>query len=332
MSSEKAFYIKSIDISGLFGTERIHWELRQDVNILGGPNGSGKSTILKACFELVSKGEIEDIKCVRLIDSLSITFTNGWSLLWNKERVNDINKANWASGYNLSYSVNDYERKADYFCSVQLIDEKEAYKELDIIEKSTKVVFINSFEQRISDAIRISKLPEGTRENDSTLLDVYIKEELNRRNEIYSGAYESLLGLLQKEGNVKLEDLADFKDYFQLMNACARFFEDYLISISNKLVFRKGDSEIPYSSLSMGEKQLLLILLMVTNTQKQPFIFIMDEPDLGMHVDWKKKLIKEIHQLNPNMQLIVSTHAPSVVTGWNDCVKEIGQITLKGED
>lgn len=90
---------------------------------------------------------------------------------------------------------------------------------------------------------------------------------------------------------------------------------------------RNGNEKVlSYVDLSMGEKQLILILLMVCNTANDTCIFFMDEPDLGMHVEWKEILIRELNKLNPNMQMIVSTHAPSMVEGWYDNVKEVKQI------
>lgn len=330
MNDKTVFYIESINIPRLFGNQNIYWNLRKDVNILGGLNGSGKSTILKGCFELISKGKLEDLKCIHLMDYIKIVFTNGWSIVWDRTE-----SENWHNDENakvMVYSISDAEGN-NYTCTTQVEDKEGFGQEFDLIAKSVTVDFINSFEQRVSDAIRLSKHPDWNREKDSTLLDEFIREELNHRNEIYSGAYETLMELLQKDGKINLEDHVDIQDYFQLMMVCKSFFEGYSLSIGSKLVFRKGKDAIPYNNLSMGQKQLLLILLKVTNTQKQSAIFFMDEPDLGMHVDWKKKLIKVIRQLNPNMQLIVSTHAPSMVTGWNDCVKEVGQITLQeGED
>lgn len=330
MSAKTVFYIESIDIPRLFGNQHVHWNLRKDVNILGGVNGSGKSTILKGCFELLSKGEIDDLKCARLMDYMTITFTNGWSIIWDRTESDDWYKDRDAKV--LVYSMDDLEGKSFYSCVTKVKNKEGTGQDYDIISKSVTIDFINSFEQRLSDAIQLSKRPDLNREKESTLLDEFIREELNYRNEIYSGAYETLMESLQKEGQINLENHVDIQDYFQLEGACKAFFEGYNLSMGSKLVFRKGKDTIPFNNLSMGQKQLLLVLLKVTNTQKRPAIFIMDEPDLGMHVDWKRKLIKEIHQLNPNMQLIVSTHAPSMVTGWNDCVKEVGQIILQGED
>ena len=73
----------------------------------------------------------------------------------------------------------------------------------------------------------------------------------------------------------------------------------------------------------------LLLLLMVDNASRLGCIFFMDEPDLSMHIDWKEKLVRELHQLNPNMQMILCTHAPSVITEWRENVREVSQLIEK---
>ena len=78
--------------------------------------------------------------------------------------------------------------------------------------------------------------------------------------------------------------------------------------------------------LSTGEKQLLYILLSVYNTSNEHCIILMDEPDLGLHIDWKKELIGAITEINPNAQIILSTHSPSMISGYFNCVKEIKQL------
>ena len=52
-------------------------------------------------------------------------------------------------------------------------------------------------------------------------------------------------------------------------------------------------------------------------------------PDLCMHIDWKEELITRLHKINPNMQIILSTHSPIVITGWMDCVNEVSQLINK---
>ena len=107
--------------------------------------------------------------------------------------------------------------------------------------------------------------------------------------------------------------------------AINKFLSNYELPKSTFEFFKNGQA-IRYEHLSMGEKQILLLILMVGNTKQQPCIFFMDEPDLSMHIDWKEILVTELHNLNPNMQIILSTHAPSVITGWHDKVKEVSQL------
>ena len=95
------------------------------------------------------------------------------------------------------------------------------------------------------------------------------------------------------------------KIYYTLSN----FLKEYEGPIKSSFIFTKGNQQIGYEHLSMGEKQILLLMLMVGNTKQEPCIFFMDEPDLSMHIDWKEILVKELHELNPNMQIILSTHA-----------------------
>lgn len=98
---------------------------------------------------------------------------------------------------------------------------------------------------------------------------------------------------------------------------------------SNKFEFEcaKTNNKINYLYLSSGEKQLFLLFLKLFNSIGEKTIFFMDEPDAGMHIDWKEKLIKTMREINPDVQLIITTHSPSMIEGWFEHVKEIGEIS-----
>lgn len=50
--------------------------------------------------------------------------------------------------------------------------------------------------------------------------------------------------------------------------------------------------------------------------------------EVSLHVDWQKRLIDLIMDLNPNVQLILTTHSPAVImNGWMDKVTEVSEIT-----
>jgi predicted ATPase len=88
---------------------------------------------------------------------------------------------------------------------------------------------------------------------------------------------------------------------------------------SNKLVFKRGESLIQLNELSSGEKQIMLILFRVFLMEKQPYLLLMDEPEISLHIEWQYKLIKVIRELNSNCQLILSTHSPSIFgKGWGN--------------
>lgn len=79
------------------------------------------------------------------------------------------------------------------------------------------------------------------------------------------------------------------------------------------------DGKIQLEQLSSGEKQLLLILTTVFLQEEKPNILLMDEPEISLHISWQDKLIEMIRQLNPNCQLILTTHSPNIfANGWED--------------
>ena len=88
-----------------------------------------------------------------------------------------------------------------------------------------------------------------------------------------------------------------------------------------------GETLVPYQ-LSSGEKQMLAILLTVLVEDNQPYVLFMDEPEVSLHVEWQERLIELILSLNPNVQIILTTHSPALVmNGWMDRVTEVSDIT-----
>jgi energy-coupling factor transporter ATP-binding protein EcfA2 len=73
----------------------------------------------------------------------------------------------------------------------------------------------------------------------------------------------------------------------------------------------ENGSYISPANLSSGEKQMLKILL--TAMTSGPNSVIIDEPELSIHIDWQRKLVRIIHALNPRCQLILASHAPEVM-------------------
>ena len=101
---------------------------------------------------------------------------------------------------------------------------------------------------------------------------------------------------------------------------------------ANEIRFTQiGETLLPYQ-LSSGEKQILAILLTVLVQDNKPYVLFMDEPEVSLHVDWQQQLIDLILGLNPNVQIILTTHSPAVImNGWMDKVTEVSDIIVKNE-
>ena len=73
---------------------------------------------------------------------------------------------------------------------------------------------------------------------------------------------------------------------------------------------------------------MLVILLTVLVEDNQNYVLFMDEPEVSLHIDWQQRLIDLILELNPNVQIILTTHSPAVImNGWMDSVTEVSDIT-----
>lgn len=103
----------------------------------------------------------------------------------------------------------------------------------------------------------------------------------------------------------------------------------HIVRTENEIRFTQiGEVLMPYQ-LSSGEKQMLVILLTVLVEDDQPYVLFMDEPEVSLHIEWQKRLIDLILEMNPNVQIILTTHSPALIMdGWADRVTEVSEITL----
>jgi len=128
----------------------------------------------------------------------------------------------------------------------------------------------------------------------------------------------------------KAEQLAHPKKLFQdLIDDLFSETGKKIIRTDNEIFFTQiGERLAPYQ-LSSGEKQMLVILLTVLVEDGLPYVLFMDEPEVSLHVDWQERLIDLIRELNPNVQIILTTHSPAVImNGWTDNVSEVSDITV----
>ena len=139
-----------------------------------------------------------------------------------------------------------------------------------------------------------------------------------------------IIAELQQGNADAAQQLSQSKKRFQ--DIVDELFEETgkkIVRTENEIRFSQiGETLVPYQ-LSSGEKQMLAILLTVLVEDQQPYVLFMDEPEVSLHIEWQKRLIDLIVELNPNVQIILTTHSPAVImNGWMDKVTEVSDITL----
>ena len=67
--------------------------------------------------------------------------------------------------------------------------------------------------------------------------------------------------------------------------------------------------------LSSGEKQLIILLAHIAFLQKNNApIFIIDEPELSLHISWQELFVDALLKASPHTQYILATHAPAIIS------------------
>ncbi len=72
---------------------------------------------------------------------------------------------------------------------------------------------------------------------------------------------------------------------------------------------------VPLSKFSSGEKQILIMFYLLLFRAGPGYLAIIDEPEVSLHVSWQQQLGKIFADITRvrNLQMIVATHAPSVI-------------------
>lgn len=196
---------------------------------------------------------------------------------------------------------------------------KATYIPYDVIRSYDRPLIMGDFTARMADKNVKSELDWQL----YLLQRRYLDYQVNIGNRMV----ESLTSNDEME-RLKAADLSMAKRRFQDMI-------DSLFSYTRKTIDRKrndiafyqdGELLLPYK-LSSGEKQMLVILLTVLVQDNAHYVLFMDEPEASLHIEWQQKLISMIRELNPNAQIILSTHSPALIMeGWLDAVTEVSDI------
>ena len=88
------------------------------------------------------------------------------------------------------------------------------------------------------------------------------------------------------------------------------------------------DHEIDRHRLSSGEKQILILLIQALLGENSPVVYMADEPELSLHIEWQAMLIDSLLELGGEIQVILATHSPDIVSDYRECVIALDDLTV----
>ena len=103
------------------------------------------------------------------------------------------------------------------------------------------------------------------------------------------------------------------------------------INLNGRVYFTTEDSKYKLSIqyLSSGERQILVffanLIFGVKDTSSG--IFVVDEPELSLHLSWQKVFVKKALSINNHVQFIFATHAPEIIGTYREKTEKLYRIT-----
>ena len=265
-----------------------------DTVVIIGENGSGKTTLLKSIYnqmhwdtkayeKVEAKIEIDATKDE--IKLIAETQCNSSIAMWNEiksklyinEFIDEVK------------SGNEYSFQGEIKSKIIYMPTEINFNELNKIDRTFKYEyqFLNEVNQNIA-----KDLPSAIVNAINT--EVFKNEELPPKKSI------------EKICN-------DINSIFDCMDLNVKF-----IGLSKdeetKPIFKDSTgNEFDINGLSSGEKQLFIRALSLKFLNANNSIILIDEPEISLHPEWQRKIIKVYENIGKNNQLIIATHSPHIV-------------------
>lgn len=139
---------------------------------------------------------------------------------------------------------------------------------------------------------------------------------------------EFLIYYLQKLVNIYNSQEAIDKKLSKFAQVCSKYLSEKKIEYDETMLTMDIlDSEglkIDFDDLSSGEKQIVSIFSKVYLDVTSPCIFIIDEPEISLSIEWQKEFLRDIYNSEKVALLIATTHSPFIFKNeYVDYVKEL---------
>ena len=299
--------IKDFSIDNLYHEYAFSHMLDEHVNIIVGNNGTFKTTLLRLlrhaiAYEMNGQFFQSHLTKINFKDDLAMEYVEFENMLTRNADGDEIlaNTSSWTPMIGgKEISATDY-------------------------RKLVKLDFVSTFDVK-----------GDSKSSQDSYLDIRLEKLQSDYGYYLNGLLKKFTGNLKAQGNVTKEDYNKIyarKILFEnLVNEAFKETGKVIDNEADKLRFIIDDKySIPADKLSSGEKQLLIILLTALLEDGQEYIMMMDEPEISLHISWQYELLNWILELNPNVQLVLTTHSPSIFSdGWGEKAIYMEDITTR---
>lgn len=247
-----------------------------------------------------------------------------------------FNKFDKYNSYELStkyigFGMNDVKNRINNLLNKMRKDANSAYIEMNanIISELLKeninhyIEDINIIDTHKVDVI-IKRIGEERIENIQSLKN-FLSSSHEKTN---SPNTEFLLYYLKKL--VKIYDAQKPLDtkLSQFAEVCSKYLSNKKIIYDEVMltmnIYGCNNEKIDFDDLSSGEKQVISIFSKVYLDVLTPCIFIIDEPEISLSIEWQKEFLKDIYASKKIGLLIATTHSPFIFKNeYRDYVVEL---------
>ncbi len=189
---------------------------------------------------------------------------------------------------------------------------------------------VNSFFDQLENVLKeiknIQKKQDKTGEEITLDTFEYFQKWFNNQPQLqridklieYNQAYQSEIEKLY-------EPLEKVKSIINLFFSESK--KEILIDSEGTITIRfKNGKEAKLFELSSGEKQIITMLghliFFEERFKKKQGIFIIDEPEVSLHLAWQEIFVESILKASPNTQFIIATHSPTITNNASDDLYE----------
>ena len=224
----------------------------------------------------------------------------------------------------------DFSGLISYFRNENVLDElnnlKEKYvtllRDLNIINNTNREEnnYLDYFEKLLNDVEELNSEKNKDRGIEAKFVATYNEIEKIKKITLLASESETM----KKNARKSIDQFIEIVNTFLLDGEDGKNIK---VTNDGTIYFETSytDQKVDITYLSSGAKQLVNLFanFIFKVSDMKNGIFVADEPELSLHLRWQTKFIKQLHEINPNIQLIFATHSPELVGPFRNKIIKI---------